>query len=73
MSSLGSLKHACVAAASFVRWLWAWSERRRARQLAQNFKITQDVWTTPTVAEQHGLLASSAYFDWRSGNADATD
>jgi hypothetical protein len=63
MSSLGSFKHACQAAASCVHWLWAGSQRRLARQLAQNLKITQDVWTTPTVAEQYGLLGSSAHYD----------
>jgi len=50
-----------------------WSEHRLDRQLTENARIAAEVWTTPTVAEQYGLLPLSAWVEWRQGNADATD
>ena len=48
--------------------------RRLQRQLAENARIATDVWTKPTVAEEFGLnLPLSAWAEFRSGDADATD
>jgi hypothetical protein len=49
-------------------------ERRLQQQLAENARIAAEVWQTPTVAEEFGLtLPATAWAEWRSGNADATD
>jgi len=49
-------------------------QRKLLRTLAQNMQWAAQVWQTPTVAEQYGLdLPPSAWADFRSGNADATN
>jgi hypothetical protein len=52
MPGLSLSKHAHTATARALRWLWYRSERRRVRDHAEKLKITQGVWTTPTVAEE---------------------